>query len=101
MKPILPTIALAVALLGAATRLAAQATNQLHIYTAIEVEYQTEIGKSYKPRGAVNLPNWTDIGNTVLGHGRLVNQIFSTKNGGDVNYAAYRLQVSDGPTNGY
>ena len=102
MKSTITSLAIAAALLGAgATRVAAQATNQLRIYTAIEVEYQTEIGKSYKLQGAVNLTNWTDIGNPVLGHGRLVNQIFSTKNGGSVSYAAYRLQVSDGPTNGY
>ena len=102
MKTTITSLAIAAALFGAgAPRVAAQAPNRLRIYTAIEVEYQTEIGKRYTLQGAVNLTNWTDIGNPVLGHGRLVNQTFSTKNGGAVSYAAYRLQVSDGPTNGF
>jgi len=89
-------------LLGfAGLRATAQVTNQLYIYTAIEVEYQTQVGKTYKLQGAVNLTNWTDIGNPVLGHGRVVDQTFSTKNGGSVSYAAYRLQITDGPTNGF
>lgn len=87
--------------LVAAPRLHAQATNQLQVYTAIEIVYQTEVGKTYTLQGSVDLMEWTDIGNPVLGNGQIVDRIFSTKNAGTVNYASYRLNVGPGPTNGY
>ena len=79
----------------------AQTTNTLKIYTAMEVEFETEIGRSYTLQGSVNFTNWTDVGNPVLGHGRTVNRIFSTRTDGALNYASYRLHITDGPTNGF
>src|ERR1041385_4325578 len=73
----------------------------LQVRTALEVEFQTEVGKTYTVQGAVGLTNWTDIGSPVLGHGRGVHQIYSTRDTGSNSYAAYRLRVIDGPTNGY
>jgi hypothetical protein len=86
-------------LLGASTPLFAQ-TNQLRISTAVEIEYQTELGKSYMLQGSVDLKSWTDVGSPVLGNGQTVSQIFSTKDA-NINYASYRLAISPGPTNGY
>lgn len=74
---------------------------RLHVYTAIEVEYDTQPGKSYTLQGSANLADWTDIGPATPGTGRPVNRIFSTKGGGTVNFNNYRLSVSDGPTNGF
>ncbi|HEY0456699.1 MAG TPA: hypothetical protein VGE41_10020 [Verrucomicrobiae bacterium] len=85
----------------ASERVLAQATNTLNVYTAVEIVYQTEIGKTYTLQGSIDFSNWTDIGNSVLGHGRLVDQIFSTKNPGSIGYATYRLKITPGPTNGY
>jgi hypothetical protein len=79
----------------------AQTAPALKVYTAIEIEYPTEIGKSYQLEGAANLTHWTAIGNPVLGHGRVVDQTFSTKNAGAISFAAYRLQVTAGPANGF
>src|SRR6476661_2725761 len=78
----------------------AQIPNSLRIYTALEVEYESEVGKKYMLQGAVNLTNWTDIGEIVYGNGRTVNQTFSTKGGGSVSFASYRLKIVDA-TNGY
>jgi hypothetical protein len=76
-------------------------TNSLQIYTAIEVEYQTEVGKSYALQGSLDLLTWVNIGSPVLGNGQVEDRIFSTKNAGSVNYASYRLSISPGPTNGF
>src|SRR5882724_7662280 len=93
--------AMLAALLSSGTgRLTAQVTNGLHVYQAIEVVYQTERGKTYVLQGAVGLTNWTDIGDPALGNGQIEDRIFSTKDS-TVNFAAYRLQISPGPTNGY
>jgi hypothetical protein len=56
-------------------------TNELRISTAIEIEYATELGKSYLLQGSVDLKSWTQIGLPVLGHGQRVDQTFSTKDG--------------------
>ncbi len=78
----------------------ADGTNNLRIYTAMEVEYPTEIGKSYILQGAVGLTNWVDIGKPVLGNGQTVDRVFSTKDG-SVDFASYRLLIAPGPTNGF
>jgi len=102
MKPLLTSFALGIGLMTASSpRGIAQTAPALRVYTAIEIEYPTEIGKSYQLEGAANLTNWTDIGNPVLGHGRVVDRIFSTKNAGAISFAAYRLQVTEGPANGF
>ncbi len=102
MKHILISFLVGSSLLGAgASSLLAQTNNTLKIYSAIEIEYPTEIGKSYELQGAVDFNNWTPIGNPVLGHGRPVTQIYSTRSGDAVPFAAYRLHIKDGPTNGF
>lgn len=88
-------------LLAGSHALRAQEAAALKIYTAIEIEFESEAGKSYTLQGSVNLTNWTDIGNPVLGTGRTVNRIYSTRAGASVNQASYRLHVEAGPTNGY
>jgi len=102
MKRIIATSALLTGLLACgAPTLRAQVTNALNIYHAIELEYQTETGKSYMLQGSLDLLHWTDIGTPVLGNGQMVDQLFSTKNADTVQYASYRLQILPGPTNGY
>ncbi len=75
-------------------------TNDLRIYTAVEIEYPTEPGNAYTLQGSIGLTNWVDIGSPVFGNGRTVSHIFSTKNGA-VNFATYRLLVAPAPTNGF
>lgn len=102
MKQSYATLALAAALsISSATHLMAQAPIRLGVYTALEVEYETELGKSYTLQGSTNLTQWYDVGELLPGTGRRVNRIFSTKNGGEVNYNSYRLRQADGPTNGF
>ena len=72
----------------------------LRVYTAVEIEYQTERGKTYALQGSISLTNWVDVGAPVLGNGQTVNQIFSTKDS-IPGYAVYRLVVTPGPTNGF
>jgi hypothetical protein len=72
----------------------------MSVYHAVEIVYQTERGKIYVLQGAVGLTNWTDIGNPVVGNGQREDRLISTKDS-TINFAAYRLQVSVGPTNGF
>ena len=102
MKLNISTLALLAGLLTAESgQLLAQTPGQLGIHTAIEVEYQTELGKSYNLQGSLDLNTWVNIGNSVLGNGQVVNQVFSKKDSSSVSYASYRLLIAPGPTNGY
>ena len=102
MNHYITTLALVAGLLAISLAPApAQDPIRLNVYTAIEVEYDTEPGKSYTLQGNTNLTDWTDIGTPTPGTGRLVNRIFSTKGGRELNFNSYRLRVSDGPTNGF
>jgi len=102
MKRIPSTLALIAALTAAGmSQLHAQTPTTVGINTAIEVEYQTELGKSYTLQGSTNFTSWTDLGEYLPGTGRNVDRIYSTKNGGEVKFNYYRLAVADGPTNGF
>jgi hypothetical protein len=79
----------------------AQDANILKLYTALEVEFPTQIGKLYTLQGSSDLTTWTDVGQPIYGHGRTVDKIFSTKTISNINYATYRLKVDDAPTNGF
>jgi hypothetical protein len=101
MKNTHPLLSLAAAVLVAGVASApAQSADSLRIFTAIEVEYDTTVGKAYQLQGSLNLTDWVNIGQPVLGHGRSVRQVFSMRSGEDVNFASYRLLIEDGPTNG-
>jgi hypothetical protein len=80
---------------------AAQETNILKLYTALEVEFPTQIGKLYTLQGSSDLTTWTDVGQAIYGHGRTVDKIFSTKTLSNITFAMYRLKVDDATTNGY
>ncbi len=97
MKINIPLLTLAAGL-SSVSPLMAQ-TNTLHVYTAVEVEYQTEQGKAYALQGSIGLTNWVAIGGPILGNGQTVSQIYSTKEN-TPGYAAYRLLIEPGPTNG-
>lgn len=74
-------------------------SNLLRVYTAVEIEYQAGLGQSYSLQGSIGLTNWVDIGSPVLGNGQVVRQIYSTRDSFP-GYAAYRLVITPGPTNG-
>lgn len=80
---------------------AAETPSNLKIFTAVEVEFETETGKLYQLQGSSNLTDWVDIGAPVFGVGKTISQVFSTRGGGEVNYHNYRLHTSEGPTNGF
>ena len=89
---------IAAALLATAAAQAADEANPLKIYTAIEVEFGTDAGKVYHLQGSGDFSTWTDIGVPVFGVGRPVNQVFSTRGGGNVAFEFYRLQIAAAPT---
>jgi hypothetical protein len=72
-----------------------QAQGELKIFTAIEVEFATERGKSYQLQGSADLAAWNNIGDPVFGNGNTVNQIFSAKGGGTVTFGNYRLDITE------
>lgn len=80
---------------------AAFAGPAVQISPAIEIQYETQVGKAYLLQGALNLTNWTDIGYRVLGHGRSVHHLFPTRSDGTSEYVAYRVIEQEGPTNGF
>ncbi len=71
------------------------AQGDLKIFTAIEVEFATERGKSYQLQGSADLAAWNNIGDPVFGNGNTVNQIFSAKGGGTVTFGNYRLDITE------
>ena len=85
---------------GVTSTTQAQNTNELSVHHAIEVEYQTESGKVYALQGSITLNQWTDIGDPIVGNGQLVHRLVSLKDS-SAAFAAYRLHIIDGPTNGY
>jgi hypothetical protein len=95
------SVAAAAVLIAGVASAAAQDVNVLKLYTALEVQFPTEIGKLYTLQGSSDLTNWVDIGQPLYGHGRVVDQFFSTKTISNINYSIYRLKVDAGPTNGY
>jgi len=102
MKRINATLLLAAALAASGLhQLHAQAPATVGINTAIEVEYPTELGKSYTLQGSTNFASWTDLGEYLPGTGRNVDRIYSTKHGGEVKFNYYRLAIAPGPTNGF
>ena len=102
-----PMKALALATMTAfAAGLSAQTvttTNELKIYTAIEVEFATETNKVYRLEGAADVTsgNWTTIGPAVYGSGKTVSQVFSARAGETVNYDFYRLAISESTNSGF
>lgn len=74
--------------------LLAQAQSELKIFTAIEVEFATERGKSYQLQGSGDLAAWSNIGDPVFGNGNTINRIFSAKGGGEVAFGSYRLDIT-------
>jgi len=71
--------------LSLGVQLGSAQTNQLQIRTAVELEFQTDLGNSYTLQGSTDLNTWTDIGSTVLGNGQSVVRMFSTRNPGASN----------------
>lgn len=49
------------------------------IYTAIEVEFETEIGRQYQIQVSEDLSNWVDFQSPITGDGNLFSRIYSTK----------------------
>ena len=71
------------------------AQDGLKIFTAIEVEFATERGKSYQLQGSGDLTDWTSVGDPVFGNGNTVNRIFSAKAGDTVAFGNYRLDITE------
>jgi len=101
MKLFITITAFAAGLLALAeTCGAAQTPPALTIDRAIHIDFATEVGKTYTLQGSVNLRDWVDIGNSVLGHGRVESRLFSLRDAGLNSHASYRLRIEGGPTNG-
>ncbi|MCD8533699.1 MAG: hypothetical protein LR011_02475, partial [Verrucomicrobia bacterium] len=75
--------------------------DSLRVYTAIEVEYETEKGKIYQLQGSSDLNEWAVIGDPVYGNGNKVTLYFSSRKGVELDYAMYRLSVNQPVDSGY
>ena len=100
MKNILsPFTGVALAAAGVPGELLAQESAPLRIFTAVEVDFSTESGKVYQLQGSSNLVDWVNIGAPVLGVGRDLTQVFSTRQGGEIAFGSYRVESVAPPTN--
>jgi hypothetical protein len=56
-------------------------TNTVHIYTAAEVSFDTEVGKTYQIQGVSSLSGgWQNVGSAVAGTGSSVSLLTPTRN---------------------
>ncbi len=74
--------------------------DEIHIYTAIEVQFSTAPGKLYQLQGSSNLTSWSDVGDPIFGNGRTISQVYSTKRGSEITFASYRLTTATNPVAG-
>jgi hypothetical protein len=61
----------------------------LNIYTAIELEFLTQTGKSYQAQASLDLANWTNLEASFPGDGNVWRKLYSTRNQARL---FYRLQ---------
>lgn len=66
-----------------------QSLGQLRIYTAVEIEFESEIGKLYQLEGSSNLVDWGAIDQPHCGTGLPVTRLLAARTGSKF----YRLQV--------
>jgi len=71
----------------------AQTLGQLKIYTAIELEFETETGKIYQLQGSSNLVDWSAIDQSQCGTGLPFARLFSARIGGNLASHFYRLEI--------
>jgi hypothetical protein len=55
-------------------------TNTIHIYTAAEIAFDTEVGKTYHIQAISTLGGgWTNVGNPIPGTGTAVSYVTPTR----------------------
>lgn len=88
-----PAWLLAVSIVMTSLPLCAQSFGQLKIYTAVELQFQTETGKMYQLQGSSNLVDWTAVDQPQCGTGSSVSRLYPAQSGGTLAWNFYRLQV--------
>lgn len=102
MKHHLNHCLLAAALVSGAnsTCTAAAEDNPLRIHRAVEVEIETEHGRSYRLQRSTNMVHWEDVEDSVYGHGGREDRLFSTRREDRPVNEYFRVVVTEAPTNG-
>jgi hypothetical protein len=75
----------------------AQEDRGVKIRTAVEIEFETERGRSYHIQGSRDMVNWEDVVESVPGHGGRDGRILSTKDDG---HKFFRVVVTEIPSGG-
>lgn len=82
IDPTVPGIALTNGVVWANVTALGGATNTVHIYTAAEVSFDTEVGKSYQIQGVSSLSGgWQNIGSGIQGTGAAISYLTPTRQG--------------------
>lgn len=80
INPTVPGIALTNGVIWANVTALDGATNTIHIYTAAEVSFDTEVGKTYQIQGVSMLSaGWQNIGTPVQGTGASISYLTPTR----------------------
>jgi photosystem II stability/assembly factor-like uncharacterized protein len=62
---------------------------QVKIYTAVELEFGTQVGHSYQIESSSNLTTWSNYGSAIPGDGQTQYRLYSTR---DPNHRFYRVR---------
>ena len=82
INPTVPGIALTNGVIWANVTALDGATNTIHIYTAAEVSFDTEVGKTYQIQGVSSLSaGWQNIGSPIQGTGASISYLTPTRQG--------------------
>lgn len=70
---------------------AEQPAAYLSAFTAIELEFITQTGKTYQIQTSPDLINWTDFDEPIAGNGDIWNKVYSTR---ETGRRYYRVELS-------
>lgn len=75
---------------------AAQEDRAVKIRTAVEIEFETERGRSYHIQGSRDMLNWEDVVEPVHGHGGRDGRVLSTKEDGHKFFRVVATEIPSG-----
>jgi len=68
---------------------------RLNIYTAVELEFLSELGKLYQLQASPDSQTWTNLNEQIQGDGSLVHRLFSIRGTGKLFYRAEEVPSPD------
>ncbi len=93
LNPLVPGIALPDGVVWANATASGNPTNSIRIYTAAEVVFDTQVGKSYQIQSVSSLVGgWQNIGNPIPGTGQSMSYVTPTRNNSQQFFRVVEIQ---------